>query len=260
MLEATLWVLDWVSDVIMIFGGLSPQFLTIWSHSLNSNRNSPKNNQLIVVPTTTIINIHQCQPRNFHLIQWTLLHSEPPADRPKLSPRQQLAQPWWRETMACPGLPRTTLLFGCLMKNLRWKIRKMEVSTPKKWDENSPKRGLKPKKIQVFVPQKWRYSVTGRRGATSPGRCRWRAGPPHSTRGSPVGAAQNPCEAADGVAGIGHCPMTNGVVVKCYFKDLKRLVIYPLVNVYITNWKDPPFLMGIGFVYQGVLGLEQSWL
>jgi hypothetical protein len=54
--------------------------------------------------------------------------------------------------------------------------------------------------------------------------------------------------------------MTNGVVVKCYFKDLKRLVIYPLVNVYITNWKDPPFLMGIGFVYQGVLGLEQSWL
>jgi hypothetical protein len=21
------------------------------------------------------------------------------------------------------------------------------------------------------------------------------------------------------------------------------MVIYPLVNVYITNWKDPPFLM-----------------
>ena len=61
------------------------------------------------------------------------------------------------------------------------------------------------------------------------------------------------------MAGIGHCPTTNGVVVKCYFKDLKRLVIYPLVNVYITNRKITMLLMGIGFVYQRVLGLAQSW-
>ena len=159
-----------------------------------------------------------------------------------------------------PGSSKNNAAVWMFDEKLEMKNKENGSFNPKKMRWKLTQKRIETQKIQVFVPQKWRYSVTGRRGATSPGRCRWRAGPPHSTRGSPVGAAQNPCEAADGVAGIGHCPMTNGVVVKCYFKDLKRLVIYPLVNVYITNWKDPPFLMGIGFVYQGVLGLEQSWL
>jgi len=31
----------------------------------------------------------------------------------------------------------------------------------------------------------------------------------------------------------------------------KPLVAYPLVNVYITNWKDPPFLMGKSAISTG---------
>jgi len=59
------------------------------------------------------------------------------------------------------------------------------------------------------------------------------------------------------MAGIGHCPTTNGIVVKCY-ENHHAFLMAKLAKSFKSTISTGPFSIAM-FVYQRVLGLEQSW-
>ena len=61
---------------------------------------------------------------------------------------------------------------------------------------------------------------------------------------SPRHPRQEPASQVEGTSGSLHLSRCGDLFGSSTTLVFLKLVLYPLVNVYIANWKDPPFFMG----------------